>query len=200
MRLILPLILALLGASAGLGGGFFLRPGPETSAAPSESHGNGLPTDAAGAMASHGDEGAGGTGHDAPDEVAAGTAHGNPSGDPTAGDQDATAADSEFTKLNNQFVVPVLHDGQVRSMVILSLSLETPIGRREVIFAREPKIRDTFLQVLFDHANTGGFDGEFTSGHNMDILRGELRRSAKQLLGADVHDVLVTDIARQDFG
>ncbi|RYH07484.1 flagellar basal body-associated FliL family protein [Tropicimonas sp. IMCC6043] len=189
MRLIFPIVLAMAGAGAGLGAGIILRPGAEAT----------------------GEQAAGSAeqldGHDASrtelawqdaDPIVASTndplAAGTP--DPHA----PAVSDTEFTKLNNQFVVPVLRDGQVRSMVILSLSLETPVGRRERIFDREPRIRDTFLQVLFDHANAGGFDGDFTNGDRMDVLRGELRRSARQLLGPDVYDILVTDIARQDLG
>ena len=85
-------------------------------------------------------------------------------------------------------------------MVVMSLSLETPNGGRERVFAQEPRIRDTFLQVLFDHANIGGFDGEFTNGASMGVLRGELVRASKTILGPDIIDVLVTDVARQDLG
>ena len=85
-------------------------------------------------------------------------------------------------------------------MVVLSLSLETPNGGREAVLTQEPRIRDTFLQVLFDHANIGGFDGEFTNGANMDVLRGELLRAGRKILGPEIVDVLVTDIARQDLG
>lgn len=104
----------------------------------------------------------------------------------------------EYVKMNNQFVVPVMDGGKVASMVILSLSLEVETGTSEQVYAREPKLRDGFLQVLFDHANAGGFQGSFTDGSNLVLLRKALMESASGILGAVVKDVLISDIARQD--
>lgn len=61
----------------------------------------------------------------------------------------------EYVKMNNQFVVPVVKDGRVASMIVLSLSLEVAAGNTEAVYQREPKLRDAFLRVLFDHANVG---------------------------------------------
>ena len=104
----------------------------------------------------------------------------------------------EYVKLNNQFVIPVVESGQVAALVVVSLSLEVTAGSTETVFAREPKLRDVFLQVLFDHANAGGFRGSFTDGSNLIVLRQALKEVAMQVLGDMVSDVLIVDIARQD--
>jgi len=104
----------------------------------------------------------------------------------------------EYAKLNNQFVIPVVEKGRVVAMVILALSLEVEKGKTEEVFAREPKLRDVFLQILFDHANAGGFNGSFTDGANLILLRKSLLETAKSVLGTVVTDVLISDIARQD--
>ena len=106
----------------------------------------------------------------------------------------------EYVKLNNQFVVPVLQGGRVTSMVIMALSLEVKKGATEQIYSQEPKVRDALLQVMFDHANAGGFEGAFTDGANLVFLRTALLEAAKSTLGDDVMDVLISDIARQDQG
>ena len=111
---------------------------------------------------------------------------------------DPGGADHEFVKLNNQFVVPVVEQGKVRSLVILSLSLDVEPGTRERIYEMEPRIRDTLLSVLFDHANSGGFSGSFTDAHAMAGLRGSMRQAVVSIMGGDVKDVLVLDIVRQD--
>lgn len=108
------------------------------------------------------------------------------------------AVPPEYAKMANQFVVPVLEDGRVVSMVILSLSIEIPPGSAEQVYAREPKLRDVFLQVLFDHANAGGFRGSFTDGANMVVLRRALHEAARAVLGESALDVLITEIVRQD--
>lgn len=163
MGKILPVLLALIGAGAGIGAGFLTRPPP-------------------------------------PQEIA------NPCGDPVdpaavsspAPVELSAPAEVAFVKLNNQFVVPVVASGRVTSLVILSLSLEVPPGSNEAVFAREPKLRDAFLQVLFDHANAGGFAGNFTAGTSLTTLRRALHESAVQVLGASVSGVLIEDIVRQD--
>lgn len=105
---------------------------------------------------------------------------------------------TEFIKLNNQFVVPVIHDGRVASMVVLSLSLEAAEGKQEAVFALEPRLRDLLLRELFSHANEGGFDGKFTSTVQMDRLREKLLSAAHEVFGTAIKNVLVTDVARQD--
>lgn len=107
-------------------------------------------------------------------------------------------SNTEFVKMNNQFVVPVMRGGNVAALVVMSVSVEVEQGQREGVYQREPKLRDAFLQVLFNHANAGGFDGAFTTGPNMSSLRTALTEVAQALMGDIVVDVLITDIARQD--
>lgn len=114
------------------------------------------------------------------------------------GEAEGDAALKEYVKLNNQFIVPVVKKGVVEALVILSVSLEVTTGASQEVYAVEPKLRDNFLQVLFDHANAGGFDGAFTASNNMDVLRQALLEVAQQSLGKKVSDVLIVDIVRQD--
>jgi flagellar protein FliL len=116
----------------------------------------------------------------------------------TSEDHGDEGSGPEYVKLNNQFVVPVMDDGRVSALVVLSLTLEVATGSTEAVYEREPKLRDAFLQVLFDHANTGGFSGSFTDGSNLIVLRTSLKEAAGLVLGTIVRDVLITDIARQD--
>lgn len=124
---------------------------------------------------------------------------------PAEGDMEAVHAEPEeplvppeFVKLSNQFVIPVLAEGRIDAMVIMSINLEVTAGSTDAVFAQEPKLRDGFLQVLFDHANAGGFQGSFTDGANMVNLRTALMEAATKILGELVLDVLIVDIGRQD--
>lgn len=168
-HLLFPAILGLVGLGAGIGTGLLLRP---------EAGPEGNPDGAA--------------------EHAAGTdaeTHATEEADAHAEDE---GVGPEYVKLNNQFVVPVVQEGRVAAMVVLSLSLEVEPGSTEAVYQREPKLRDVFLQVLFDHANVGGFSGSFTDGSNLVVLRTTLKEAAALVLGTTVRDVLITDIARQD--
>lgn len=105
---------------------------------------------------------------------------------------------TEYVKLNNQFVIPVVSEAKITSLVILSVSLEVAPGETERVYTMEPKLRDNFLQVLFDHANAGGFNGAFTLTGTMEALRRALLESARATLGPSVRAILISDIVRQD--
>ncbi|SOC07661.1 flagellar basal body-associated protein FliL [Rhodobacter sp. JA431] len=177
---ILPIILALIGLLGGGAAGYFLRPPPPP---PEEVATEGGGEHGAGADA----------GHAAPkaDAHAADT-HGE------EGDGHEAEPTTEFVKLNNQFVVPVINGGQVASLVVLSLSLEVTLGSTEKVYAAEPKIRDSLLQVLFDHANAGGFNGAFTDTATMADLRRTMLEAVRMVIGDAALGVLVSDIVRQD--
>jgi flagellar basal body-associated protein FliL len=107
-------------------------------------------------------------------------------------------APTEFAELGSQFVVPVLDEGSMRALVLVSLSLEVTEGSTGQVHSIEPRLRDSFLQVLFDHANSGGFDDRFTQSDRMSLLRYSLREAAQRLLGPILIDVLIVDIVRQE--
>ncbi|WP_040818937.1 flagellar basal body-associated FliL family protein [Litoreibacter arenae] len=113
-------------------------------------------------------------------------------------DESEADADLSYVKINNQFVVPVIEDDRVSALVVLSISLETNAAETSAIYDREPKLRDAFLQVLFDHAYMGGFDGVYTASPAMESLKRALLASARNIAGAHISSVLITDIVRQD--
>ena len=176
MGKLLPIMLALVGLGAGVGAGLVLKPDPpvvEDAAAKD------------GAEAGHAD---------AAGKAKEDTHAGDPTGDHSAKDP----GDVEYVKMNNQFVVPVVQGAKVTALVVLSLSLEVSFGQRENVYQLEPKLRDGFLQVLFDHANSGGFNGNFTDTAPMNTLRNALHEVAVKVVGPEALDVLIVDIVRQD--
>jgi len=128
------------------------------------------------------------------------------SNDTAAQDDSADATQSgpsevgttEFVRLNNQFVVPLVQDGSVRSLIVMALTVEVAAGSNELVYQQEPRLRDAFLRVMFAHANAGGFNGYFTESAAMAPLRSALTESARAILGEVVRDVLIVDITRQD--
>lgn len=110
----------------------------------------------------------------------------------------ADSGDSDFVKLNNQFVIPLITGGRVGSLVVLSITLEVTAGSSESIYQREPKLRDVLLEAMFDHASIGGFDGDFTAITRLAPLRMALLEVARKIAGPDVKDVLIVDLVRQD--
>ena len=170
-KLLLPLILVVFGTGGGIGAGLLLVPPPADEDLIAETPCGDPPEESTNDPA------------EASGEVAQSA---------------ALTEEREYARLNNQFVVPVVQEGKVTSLVVLSLSIEVETGAKENVFSHEPRLRDLFLQVLFDHANMGGFDGAFTASSNMRILRDALRQTAIRNVGGGITDVLIIDIVRQD--
>lgn len=184
MKMLFPVILAIIGLAGGVTAGHFLKPASDPAMTAEGDHGA--------PAADHGDGGHGGGHMDPPPE--------DPSTIPAAADHDPEEDGKyEYIALDKQFVVPLVNETRVQAMIILSLSLEATLDGVDMVHRRSPKLRDVFLQVLFRHAHSGGFDGVFTGGQAMADLRAGLRDAAKGVLGDAVHDVLVTDIVRQDM-
>ncbi|WP_323035458.1 flagellar basal body-associated FliL family protein [Pararhodobacter sp.] len=175
MKKLMPILLLLIGLGAGGGAGWFLQPRAEAAAAPA---------DQAGQPAAHGDAGA--------DENAG---HATAS---TTGHYAPPSGDTETVRMPNQFVVPLITEGEVRAMVVIGLALELRVGHGFSLPDKEPRLRAIFLQLLFDHANLGGFDGVFTSGEALLGLRRTLREAARSEIGTDLNDVLITELVRQE--
>lgn len=126
-------------------------------------------------------------------------AHGESAGPaPKAAAPGGAAGGDDYLELDRQFVVPVLSEGRVGSMVVMSLTLALRPGLREAALDRAPRLHDRFLRVMLDHANSGGFDGTFTANGAMDRLEGALLEAGRAELGAGLTDILVLDLNRQD--
>ncbi len=167
MGKILPILMALIGAGAGVGAGIMLKPDSAEQ------------KDVA--------------------DCTSPASEGEHSALPPTVDEHGQEITPEYVKMNNQFVIPVLKDGNMAALVVLSISLEVTPGGKEATFQREPKLRDAFNQVLFDHANSGGFDGVFTNSNKMVVLHDSLYEVAQKVAGPVVQDILINDIVRQDI-
>jgi flagellar FliL protein len=104
----------------------------------------------------------------------------------------------ETVRLPNQFIVPLINEGRVQAIVVVGLALDLAQGHGLAVHSVEPKLRSIFLQVMFDFAGQGGFSGQFTSGEHLLPLRRLLSEAARAELGPVLHDVLITELVRQD--
>lgn len=173
MKILMPVVIALVGLGAGVAAGVALKPVAEeehaaapcpegeTCAEPAEA-GHGAAQDAGHAASGHG-------------------------------------AEAALVAIEKPFVVPVFREDRIVAMVVLSVAVEIEAERSGEIEDLQPRLRDQFLEAMFRHANTGGFDGTFTAGQKMTDLRSALLAAARQVLAEGaVSDVLITEIARQD--
>ena len=177
MKRLLPVIIALLGLGIGLGAGLALKPEAE-EAASAEHDCSGEDHECA--------------------PTASDTAVADPF-EPEPPEEHGPEGDLAFVNFDKSFVVPVFRDEKVRSMVVISLSLETGADMVSYVEAAEPRLRDRMLKVMFLHSNSGGFDGSYTQGRKIEDLKSALLESAREVMEkTPVTDVVITEIARQD--
>lgn len=180
-RIALPALLLAAALLGGAAAGDLLR-GPAPAVEPggegADAHEGEAPD--AGAGPAHEDAAEGG-GH------GGGSAHGGDAG-----------GGHSWLEFPQQFFVPIVRGGELRAVMILSLSLEMPAAAEEAVFRQEHRLRDALLRRLLIHANTGGFDGNFTAEAHLALLREALLAEARQVAGPEIGAVLIGDIARQE--
>jgi hypothetical protein len=171
MKILLPIVVTLAGLGIGVGAGIKLRPEAEEP----QDQAQVPPAPPAGEVAE-------------PDPFA-----------PVELARELPPGGVEFVPLDKPFVVPVFADERVAAMVVLSLSVEIATGQATTVESVQPRLRDSFLAVMFRHANSGGFDGSFTAGQKMQDLKSALLVAAREIMPeTPVTEVLITDIVRQD--
>lgn len=202
LRKLLPVLLSVAAFLGGAAGGEMLRRPPAETSAAEAAHGENTPApEEAESGKDHAESFASAEKGPEADPTAAPVGHGggtgshgsSPGGHGGAGEAPAVA----WFAFPQQFLVPILHDGRLDSTMILSLSLEMPGAAGETVYAHEIKLRDALLRQLLIHANTGGFDGNFTSEAHLRKLRADLTVAAQDAV-PEITDVLIGDIGRQE--
>lgn len=182
MKKILILLIPVLALVGGVAAGEMLRPGAkdaDQAEAAADGHGDAAAENHAGA----------------PDDPATAP----PAGDHAAADGDHAAgsgAEGWFT-FPTQFFVPLMRNGDMGAVMILTLTLETTEADLEAMKQQEHRLRDALLRELLIHANTGGFDGNFTAEARLAPLRERLHKAAQASTPLPVKAILIEDLARQ---
>ncbi len=107
-------------------------------------------------------------------------------------------SNADYAKLDKHFIIPVVEEGIVSALVVVTMAIEVDKESRDLVFEHEPKLRAEFLNVFFNHAQSGGFSGVFIQTQLMNDLRDSLNAAAWGVLGEAAHQVLITSLTRQD--
>ena len=170
MKPFIALVMVLAGIGGGLAVGTALRPPVASGTSPGKAENTTAADEQEGAEA-------------AKDEAGAGVA----------------AGEREYVKIGRQMVVPVVEGGETRALMLFELAIDVPVAMTERAYALEPRLRDSFLRVLFEMSYTGAFLDTYTDERIVSELRGKLRAAARGQLGDAVAEVLILDIVRQEL-
>lgn len=178
MKQIVPSIVALLAISAGGGGAYFLKSGSSPSPVPAAEH--------------ESDE------HAAPKKEKKAKKEKDSHG---KSDKHGAADSGEVTyyKFTREFVVPMIQDDRVQSLVILNLNLEVDTSISQELFSKEPVLRDNIMTTLVKLSSGGRTLNSITDVDNYETLRAMILTNLQNEIPNGIHNVLILDMARQDL-
>ena len=125
--------------------------------------------------------------------------HGKKPGKKDAHGKDTGASsDVVYYKFSREFVVPIIRESRVHSLVILNLNLEVDADLSQKLFEMEPKIRDNIMTTLVTLSNDGSTLQSITTVENYESLRSVLLQNLQVILPSGLQNVLIVDFAKQD--
>lgn len=110
-----------------------------------------------------------------------------------------SSGDSVYYKFSREFVVPIMRGGQVESLVILHISLETDESTSDDLFSEEPKLRDNIMTTLIEISNDGRTLIELTDVSNYETMRSMILMNLQSAISDGIKNVLIVDVAKQDL-
>jgi flagellar basal body-associated protein FliL len=110
-----------------------------------------------------------------------------------------SSGNSSYYKFSREFVVPIMRGGQVNSLVILHISLETDSSTSERLFSEEPKLRDNIMTTLIALSNDGRTLEQPTDINNYETIRSMILMNLKDSIDDGIQNVLIVDMAKQNL-
>lgn len=180
MKQLIPALIAGIFILAGGAGGFFVKdmmsPKPAVS---DEGHGD------AGSEDGHGEKKEAGKKE---------KGHGGGGGH---GDDAAKSGSLTYYKFSREFVVPVISNKRVDSLVILNLNLEVDSAIADSLYQMDPKLRDNIMTTLVSLSNEGEAMVSITDPANYELIRATVLENLKLLVPEGLENVLILDMAKQ---
>lgn len=104
-----------------------------------------------------------------------------------------------YYKFTREFVVPIIRNGRVSSLVILNLNLEADASIERELFDMEPKLRDNIMTTLITLSNDGTTFESMTSVKNYESIRSLVLQNLGSIVKEGITNVLIVDLAKQDI-
>lgn len=111
----------------------------------------------------------------------------------------APPEDVVFYSFSREFVVPILRDSRVESLVILNINLETDPDISQELFALEPKLRDNIMTTLIKLSNDGNTFDTITDVDSYESIRAMILMNLQNVVPSGIHNVLILDMAKQNL-
>ena len=104
-----------------------------------------------------------------------------------------------YFRFSREFVVPVLEDDRVASLVILNINLEVDSSISASLFSQEPKLRDNIMSTLIALSGDGDTFRNITQVESYESVRSMVLMNLKSVVPNGIENVLIVDMAKQDL-
>jgi hypothetical protein len=105
----------------------------------------------------------------------------------------------DYFKFTREFVIPVMRESRVESLVILNINLEVDSNVTSKLFAMEPKIRDNIMTTLIELSNDGATLEAIASLENYESIRATVLMNLQKVVPEGIKNVLIVDMAKQQL-
>lgn len=105
----------------------------------------------------------------------------------------------DYFKFTREFVVPVMRESRVESLVILNINLEVDSRVSSKLFAMEPKIRDNIMTTLIELSNDGKTLEAIANLENYESIRATVLMNLQKIIPEGIRNVLIVDMAKQQL-
>ena len=188
MKNIIGAIVVVVCIVAGAIGGNFLNGGGGADAAATHDDGHAKEAKDSHAKDSHGKDSHGGDSHGKSAKKKDGHGGGYGGGD-----------GSYYYKFSREFVVPIMREGRVKSLVILNINLEADNSISQELFSMEPKLRDNIMTTLVTLSNDGATLENITDPESYETIRSMVLYNLKDVINKGIKNVLILDMAVQNM-
>ncbi|MCA8901816.1 MAG: hypothetical protein KDA53_11250 [Hyphomonas sp.] len=109
------------------------------------------------------------------------------------------SSDVIYFKFSREFVVPIMGEERVESLVILNINLEADSSISGKLFSMEPKVRDNIMTTLIELASDGETMRTLGDVDSYETMRTMVLMNLKKVFPSGIENVLIVDMGKQDL-
>lgn len=111
----------------------------------------------------------------------------------------ASASDFQYFNFSREFVIPIMANQRVESLVLININLEVQSSVMDKLFSIKPKLRDNIMTTLVGLSNDGSTLIDPTSVDSYETIRSVVLMNLNSVVASGIENVLIMDMAKQDL-
>lgn len=112
---------------------------------------------------------------------------------------EASSSEIQYFDFSREFIVPIMRDQRVESLVIININLEVQSSVMDKLFSVKPKLRDSIMTTLVGLSNDGTTLVDPTNVDSYETIRSVILLNLSSVVASGIENVLIMDLAKQDL-